>query len=156
MIKRYYIDTSVIGGCFDDEFMNWSNAFFDEIIKGEKIAVISDLTIRELDLAPDPVKIKFNEIPDNFIENIITLDEAYVLAEQYVKEEAISKKFLEDAIHIANATINMVHALVSWNFKHIVNLERIKRYNAVNLKYGYSILEIRSPIEVLNPDRNED
>lgn len=156
MIKRYYIDTSVIGGCFDDEFKKWSNVFFDEIKKGDKIAVISDLTFRELELAPDPVKNKLNEIPINFIENIITLDEAYELADQYVKEEAISRKFLEDAIHIANATLNMVHALVSWNFKHIVNLERIKRYNAVNLKNGYNILEIRSPIEVLNPDKNED
>jgi len=156
MIKRYYIDTSVIGGCFDDEFKKWSNVFFDEIKKGDKIAVISDLTFRELELAPDPVKNKLNEIPINFIENIITLDEAYELADQYVKEEAISRKFLEDAIHIANATLNMVHALVSWNFKHIVNLERIKRYNAVNLKNGYYILEIRSPIEVLNPDKNED
>jgi hypothetical protein len=156
MIKRYYIDTSVIGGCFDDEFKKWSNVFFDEIKKGDKIAVISDLTFRELELAPDPVKNKLNEIPINFIENIITLDEAYELADQYVKEEAISRKFLEDAIHIANATLNMVHALVSWNFKHIVNLERIKRYNAVNLKNGYYILEIRSPVEVLNPDKNED
>jgi hypothetical protein len=156
MIKRYYIDTSVIGGCFDDEFKKWSNVFFDEIKKGDKIAVISDLTFRELELAPDPVKNKLNEIPINFTENIITLDEAYELADQYVIEEAISRKFLEDAIHIANATLNMVHALVSWNFKHIVNLERIKRYNAVNLKNGYNILEIRSPIEVLNPDKNED
>jgi len=73
-----------------------------------------------------------------------------------VKEGAITQKYNEDAIHIANATINMVHALVSWNFRHIVNLERIRRYNAVNLKNGYSILEIRSPRETLKPEDKEE
>jgi len=45
---KIYIDTSVIGGCFDDEFSEWSNKLFDEFIKGEKIAVISETTIEEL------------------------------------------------------------------------------------------------------------
>ena len=59
-------------------------------------------------------------------------------------------KFLIDAQHIAIATINRVDVLVSWNFKHIVNLRRIQLYNATNLKYGYALIEIRSPREVID------
>ena len=57
-----------------------------------------------------------------------------------------------DAQHIAMATIARVDVLVSWTFKHIVNLERIHGYNSVNLRRGYPLLEIRFPREVL---RNE-
>jgi len=51
--------------------------------------------------------------------------------------------------HFAIVTINRVDVLVSWNFRHIVDLSRIRLYNSVNLKYGYPLLEIRSPREVL-------
>ncbi|MBA5941756.1 MAG: hypothetical protein H0M93_00225, partial [Methanophagales archaeon] len=53
-----------------------------------------------------------------------------------------------DAQHIAIATVSRVDILVSWNFRHIVNLTKIRLYNSVNLKYGYPLLEIRSPREV--------
>jgi hypothetical protein len=53
------------------------------------------------------------------------------------------------------ATINKATVLASWNFKHIVNLERIRQYNAVNIKNGYSLLEIRSPREIVKIEENE-
>ena len=82
--------------------------------------------------------------------------ESRKLAEQYILEGAVSGKFYEDALHIAISTINQVNVLASWNFKHIVNLDRIRQYNAVNLKSGYSILEIRSPREILKFNDDED
>lgn len=54
-----------------------------------------------------------------------------------------------DALHVALATIAKVDVLVSWNFKHIVNLGRIRLFNGVNLEQGYGPLEIRTPREVL-------
>jgi len=71
------------------------------------------------------------------------------LAEKYVKEKIVTRKFCSDALHIAIATIHKVDVLVSWNFKHIVNLNRIKQYNSVNLKHGYTMIEIRSPMEIV-------
>lgn len=62
---------------------------------------------------------------------------------------AVSKNFYEDALHIAISTTYNVNVLASWNFKHIVNLNRIRLYNAVNIKNGYSVLEIRSPREII-------
>jgi hypothetical protein len=99
--------------------------------------VLSDLTIRELELAPEKVSKKIEEIPGNNIEFILTEGESETLAKLYVSEGAITDKFYEDALHIANATIQMVHVLASWNFKHIVNLERIKKYNGVKTEILY-------------------
>jgi predicted nucleic acid-binding protein len=147
--QRIYIDTSVIGGCFDEEFAEWSNKLFDEFIEGKKIAVISDIVIDELEEAPDAIKEKIRLIPIENIEQVIKYEDADLLASKYIEFKAISKKFYNDALHIAIATINNCDVLVSWNFKHIVNYQRILLYNSINLMFGYKQIEIRIPKEVL-------
>jgi predicted nucleic acid-binding protein len=147
--QRIYIDTSVIGGCFDEEFAEWSNKLFDEFIKGRKIAVVSDLTIEELEGASDNIKNKLREIPTESLEFLQKNEEANELANLYIEGNAISIKSLSDATHIALATIAKVNVLVSWNFKHIVNLRRIYLYNSINLQNNYPIIEIRTPREIL-------
>lgn len=154
MIQRIYIDTSVIGGCLDEEFSEWSNQLFEEIKSGFKVALISDITYREIELAPKDVKEILFAIPSDSIEVLLTNTEVETLADNYIRSEAVSKKFYEDALHIANATVHSADILVSWNFKHIVNLERIRKYNAVNMMLGYRSLEIRTPREILK--ENED
>jgi len=149
LTQRVYIDTSVIGGCFDIEFKEWSNKLFEEFREGKKIVVISDITLDELSFSREEVCSHLDTIPDEFKEYIANDAQSEDLAEQYIKEQAVPRKFHEDALHIAMATISKVDVLVSWNFKHIVNLDRIRRYNSVNLKNGYSTLEVRSPREVL-------
>jgi hypothetical protein len=94
------------------------------------------------------VQKNLNKIPDDYIEVVISDAESRDLANLYLDEKAVSSKYYEDALHIAIATINKVDVLVSWNFKHIVNLERIRKYNAVNLMNGYTMLEIRNPREI--------
>ena len=149
MRLRVYIDTSVIGGCFDREFNEWSNLLFDEFRNGKKIAVLSDITFDELELAGKEIKNVINRIPEKYREYLIQDEEVIELAEKYITDGAVTMKFFEDALHIAIATINKVDVLVSWNFKHIVNINRIRLYNSVNLKSGYSMIDIRSPREIL-------
>ena len=156
MTQRVYIDTSVIGGCFDQEFEEWSIKLFDDFNSRKKIAVVSDITLDELTDAPGQVQEIFRKIPDKSLEILASDSESRELAEKYIIEKAVSDKFYEDALHIAIATINQVNVLASWNFKHIVNLDRIRKYNSVNLKNGYSILEIRTPREILKSDDNEE
>lgn len=150
MKLRGYADTSVFGGCFDEEFMEVSIELIEEFKLGEKILVASDLTLQEIENAPQDVKDIFQSIPVKFREYVLLDDEAKYLAQKYIKERAISPKYLVDAQHISIATVNRVDVLVSWNFKYIVNLKRIHFYNATNLKYGYPIIEIRSPREITN------
>ncbi len=156
MKQRIYIDTSVIGGCFDMEFEEWSNRLFDDFKSGKRIAVISDVTLDELSDAPKRVQDNFKTIPDHFMEILVSDSDSRNLADLYLKEGAVSGKFYEDALHIAISTINQVNVLASWNFKHIVNLDRIRLYNAVNLKNGFSMLEIRTPREILKFEEDED
>ena len=91
-------------------------------------------------------------MPDAHIEFIAISPEAEELATAYIQDGAISRSMRADALHIALATVARADVLVSWNFKHIVNLKRIHAYNAVNLKRGHPFLEIRTPREVPGDD----
>ena len=75
-------------------------------------------------------------------------EEAVNLSEIYISHGALPPKFRNDLLHIALATVANVDVLVSWNFKHIVRLEKIRIFNAVNLELGYKTLQIHSPQEV--------
>jgi hypothetical protein len=154
MRQRIYIDTSVIGGCLDDEFSTWSKLLFDEFRSGVKIAVVSDLTLQELDDAPEEVREILSELSSHAVEYVFLSAEAIALADAYIAQGVVTEKHLIDTQHIAIATIERVDVLVSWNFKQIVNLDRIRKFNAVNLMQGYQILEIRSPLEVLYEKEN--
>jgi hypothetical protein len=148
---RIYIDTSVIGGCFDEEFQEWSKKLFEEFRHGKKIAIISDVTFKELESAPAFVRELPSTIPDKFKEIVALDDEAKELSNHYIKEKIVTSKSLVDTRHIAIASVNRADILVSWNFKHIVNYKLIRLYNSVNLKYGYPVLEIRTPRETIEP-----
>ena len=107
-MTKICIDTSVIGGCFDLEFEIWSNKLLDEFISGQKIALISDVTLEELEEAPEKIRKIINKIPDRWKEFVILTDEAKALSDKYIQEKIVSKKYLLDTRHIAIATVNKV------------------------------------------------
>lgn len=145
---RIYVDTSVFGGCFDSEIEIWSNQLIDLFKIGKYKAVISEVSEFELKFAPKHVRQILLDIPPKNLEVSKLTDEAKQLSEHYLKEKIVTKKSLADTQHIAIASVQQVDLLVSWNFKHIVNYDKIRLYNAVNLKYGYKILEIRNPRDI--------
>ena len=153
MKQRIYIDTSVFGGYFDEEFSEHSIPLFDRIKAGEFIILYSIITQDELENAPEKVKQFVKSLETNLTEFIEVTDEAVDLAETYIAEKVVGLTSFADCLHIALATIYHADFLVSWNFKHIVNVERIRGYNSINLKIGYKQLEIRSPREF---DKYED
>ena len=144
-----YIDTSVFGGYFEPEFEVWTKPFFKSIHKNIISPIVSELTVNELEKAPAQVKNLFNEYLPKI--KIVQLnDEVEHLAGLYIKEKAVTQKSYDDALHIAVATIIKADVIVSWNFKHIVNVNRIRAYNSTNLKYGYSVIDIRTPLEFIS------
>ena len=147
---RIYTDTSVLGGCEDEEFAEHSVALMEGFISGERVLVLSTLTVQELAAAPAEVRRRLAAVPEAHIETLQLDSEAMALAEAYVAAGVLSAKMVADAQHIAVATVGRVDVLVSWNFKHIVNLQRIHGYNSVNLRSGYPMIEIRTPREVLS------
>lgn len=150
MKQRIYIDTSIVGGYFDEEFFEATQGFFKRLENNEIIFVVSELLDLELIRAPRNVRELLNNYgPDKF-ERIELTEDAIILANTYISEKVVGKTSLVDCRHIALATVNKVDVLASWNFKHIVNLDKIKGYNSVNYKLGYPMIEIRSPKDLLH------
>ena len=147
MRQRIYIDTSVFGGHFDDEFKEHTIPLFERIKAGEFVILYSAVTQDELENAPERVKELVKSLRVDQTEFIEITDESVDLATEYIDEKVVGQTSYADCLHIALATINRADFLVSWNFKHIVNIERIRGYNSINIKNGYKQLEIRSPRE---------
>ncbi len=152
MKYRIYTDTSVLGGCEDEEFAEHSVRLIQSFVRGERVLVLSSLTIQELAAAPAEVRSRLASVPEGHIETLQLGLEARDLAEAYMSAGVLPTKMRADAQHIAIATVARVDVLVSWNFKHIVNLQRIHGYNSVNLRKGYPMIEIRTPREVLSDE----
>ncbi len=150
MKQRIYIDTSVVGGYFDEEFCDATQGLFKRFEDNEIIFVVSDLLDLELTAAPQNVRELLHRYHSDKFERIQLTEEAIKLADTYIVDKVVGKTSLEDCRHIALATINRVDVLASWNFKHIVNLDRIKGYNSVNYRLGYPMIEIRSPKDLIH------
>jgi len=154
MKKRFYIDTSVFGGYFDVEFEDTTRELFSELINGDFTILYSEMTESELEEAPDKVKNLVKELPTDRVEFLEITEDVIKLADRYIEENLVGKTSREDCIHIALATLYRADVLISWNFKHIVNLKRIQGYNSVNLRHGYPTIEIRSPKEMIDYENN--
>lgn len=145
---RVYADTSVFGGAVDEEFSQSSRPFFERLGRGEFVLLVSTETLRELSSAPTMVREVLQRIAEEYMESVSVGTEVEALAEAYMSAGILGRASRSDAIHVAAATVAEADLIVSWNFRHIVNLDRIAKYNAVNVLNGYRPIEIRSPAEV--------
>jgi len=147
-----YADTSVFGGVFDDEFKDASEAFVDAVTMGRFSLVTSELVRQEIMAAPEGVRRLFDDLLA--VARIATVTEkAIQLQQAYLNAGIVSERFALDALHVAVATVANASMIVSWNFRHIVNFQKIPKYNAVNKLHGYGDIAIYSPLEVIG---NED
>jgi len=144
-----YVDASVIGGCEDAEFRADSLALWREFVAGRHMMVLSEHVLRELRGAPEAVRGHIGEVPVDHTIVLLDSTEAAELAEAYLRRGIVGGGSHADALHVALATVGRADVLVSWNFRHIVNLDRIRLFNSVNLELGYGTIEIRTPKEVL-------
>lgn len=149
---RLYADTSVLGGCFDEEFSRESQRLFQEIKTGKFLLVLSATTFRELHGAPEKVKEIVANIPLSNLEIIPESDEIDELREAYLAAGIVGHSSADDAEHIACASVADVDIIVSWNFKHIVHYEKIKQYQAINILKGYHSIPIHTPREVVSDE----
>lgn len=152
---RVYADTSVFGGVFDPEFQRASLAFFDRVRAGAFMVVVSPVVLDELNRAPAAVKHLFDEL-ESCLVRVDPGDEAYALRSAYLDAHVVSRKWAADALHVATATVSGCRAIVSWNFRHIVNFRRIPLYNGINQMQGYGPIAIHSPQEVAFDDEEEE
>jgi len=117
-------------------------------LKNDEFTLLySTVTEEELESAPQKVKELVKSIKIDNTEFLEASSEAIDLASEYISEKVVGQTSFADCLQIALATINRADFLISWNFKHIVNVQRIRGYNSINIKNGYKQLEIRSPRE---------
>ncbi|MBX2997608.1 MAG: hypothetical protein KF893_03785 [Caldilineaceae bacterium] len=155
-LQRVYLDTSVLGGCFDPEFAEWSNGLMQDFRSGLLMPLLSQVTATELQDAPEKVQVVYAELLLLGAEIVEATESALELADAYQEHGILTTKFYDDGLHIAVATVGAADVLVSWNFRHIVHFDKIRMFNAVNLEYGYKPLQIFSPREVTSYGRAEN
>jgi len=152
---RVYIDTSIVGAYYGHEFRSITRLFFRRLEEGELIFVLSDLLQSELESAPREVREHLDRYPEDCFERVKLTKEAIQLADRYIAEKVVGETSLRDCRHIALATVAKVDVLASWNFRHIVNWDRIKGYNQVNNLLGYPSIEIRNPRDLINHSHDD-
>ena len=145
---RIYVDTSVFGGVFDVEFERASLELFDQAQGGKCRIVVSSLVIDELAGAPEPVRVLLYEL-QTLVEVVGVTEEAIGLQRAYLDAGIVGPRRFADALHVAVATVSECRAIVSWNFKHIVNFRKVPLYNWVNAARGFGAIAIHSPREVV-------
>jgi predicted nucleic acid-binding protein len=153
---RVYMDTSVFGGTQDEEFRRQSEAVIDQVDRGRYLLLISEVTLAEPSGAPAAVQRAFFELPTEHIIQVPVSDEVERLADAYLAAGVLGQARRADALHVAAVTVARADVIVSWNFKDIVNYQRIHQFNGVNALNGYPELEVRSPLEMTNADQDED
>ncbi|MBM3315521.1 type II toxin-antitoxin system VapC family toxin [candidate division WOR-3 bacterium] len=149
-----YLETSVFGFCFDEEPRNAIRreaalALFEQVRLGMPGAATSPLTFLELERTAEPLKSRLMVLLENV--QIVEADEGEVrrLAAAYLDAQVIPREHLNDARHVASATVGKADVLVSLNLRHIANEWAERGIGAVNLREGYQVLRVRTPEEVL-------
>jgi len=149
-----YIDTSVIGGYFDDEFKKATRRLWTLSEKSIYRFKTSIIALEEIANAPERVRKLFAR---TFDEGSILRSsaESEELARAYMEREVVPGKYFDDAQHVAICTLARISCLVSWNFKHLANLRRENAFNGVNLLHGYAQVRIVSPLSLIHGHEEE-
>jgi len=134
----------------------WSNGLVEDFRRGVLHAVLSDVTAEEIGRAPATVQAVHQELVGLGAELISVSPEVLRLVEAYETRAILGPRYRNDLLHIALATVATVDVLVSWNFRHIVRMDRILLFNEVNAALGRGALAIYSPREVTTYGRNEE
>ena len=155
-IPTLYLDTSVIGGGFDDEWKDATLELFRLAASGSYRLVTSVVAQREVQAAPSQVQQQFDTLFADSAQVHRLTDEAESLAQGYIAAGVLTSKYLDDARHVAIASVQGIAVIVSWNFRHLANLRRETGFNAVNLLQGYPQVRILSPLELIHENEDED
>ena len=150
-----YLDTSTIGGYFDEEWQEATRELWRQMEAGQWRFLSSDVTTQEIQGAPENVRELFGRTFAPAMLLKLT-DEMEDLAAAYLRQGVVPPKYKDDALHVAACTVARVAFLVSWNFRHLVNVQREAGFNGVNLLQGYLSVRIVNPLELIygNQDQN--
>ena len=156
-IQRVYIDSSVVSGMFDsNDHPVKVKPFWDAVFNGKIRVILSSILDDELESAPQHIRDFYKSIPESQIERGVSTEESNRLAALYIAAGIVSPKHIIDCRHVALAAVTCADVLVSFNCRHIVNFNRIDRYNAINTVLGYHKIKILTPDKLTYKETNHD
>jgi predicted nucleic acid-binding protein len=152
---KLYIETSVPNMLFAEdapEKRAATEVFFDWLRVADDDLFSSEVVKKEIDRASEPKRSRmvkaFAGLPITVLD--IT-NEAVGLSEIHVREGITPVRYQNDALHVALAVCHTLDVVVSWNMKHLVNVRKVQRINAVNLRYGLPAIRVHTPEEITTP-----
>jgi predicted nucleic acid-binding protein len=156
---KLYLDTSVISHLFADDIpdrMSDTNKLWDDFKIGKYDIFISTVTVEEIQKCSEPKRSrmveKLGEIDFHVLEET---DEINDLAGEYINHGVLTKKNIDDCLHIAGAVVTNCDIIISWNFKHLVNYRTINKVKVVNAVNHYKEISIISPPMLLEEEYDE-
>ena len=147
-VPTLYLDTSVIGGWFDDEWKEATQELWRQMEAGQWRFFTSLVAAEELAEAPERVRELFNTAfeAETILDMTAEMDK---LAAAYVAHCVVTPKYEDDARHVAACTVARIDYLVIWNFRHLVNVQREAGFNGVNLLQGWPPVRIVNSLEII-------
>ena len=154
---KVYLDTSVISHLMQEdvpEKMADTRKLWEMFKNGKYDVYLSAVTLREIQNCPEPKKTQLidylNQIKFTMLE--IT-DDVTVIAKKIIEMGILSQKSYDDCQHIGTAIVNECDCIISWNFKHIVNVKTIRGIRAITNLEGYRMIEIWNPSVLLESEK---
>jgi predicted nucleic acid-binding protein len=157
MRLKLYLDTSILGALADpgpEDRLAATRRLLEGLSSGRWDGYVSTLVLEEVERAPKAARDKIGrELRKGYLLVLEESPESLRLADQYLSAGAIPERYEDDARHIALAAINDIAVIVSWNFRHMVNVARKRQINSVNLREGYPLLDLVSPWEISHEEK---
>ena len=152
--SKIYLDTSVLGAIYDTEHphrVETTRHLLDILGSSTKYsAFISNIVIEEIEKAPSEIRMGLKRVIDEMKPEVIyEKDECIELVNEYLRKKVIPRGYRDDARHIAVAVVHNMDVIVSWNCRHMANIEKKRLVNAVNLMSGHRQIDIVTPLEVI-------
>lgn len=148
---RVYVDSSVFSACEDEKY--WiresSRKLFERFRTGDMTLVLSAAVAGELESAPEAARALPRAVPREHSEFLEPSAAAEELADSYIEAAVVDATTRSVALHVAFATLANVDTLASWNHKHLLNVYRRPRFNAVNRELGHPQVEMYEPPAIL-------
>jgi len=156
---KIYLDSSVISHLEapdTPEKMEETLKFWDILLTDKYSVFISPVVIEEISGCDEPKrsymlkmlsKIKYTELQPT--------EETANLVIEYLENKVLKTKSVKDIMHLSYAVVNDIDYIISWNFKHFVNINTIKAVNSINIDLGYDLVQIIPPV-MLEGDENDE
>jgi hypothetical protein len=126
-----------------------TRTLLEDIATRVHVGIVSNVFTEELERAPNDIRETIRrELQAVEFEFVAENEESRALFEEYVAARIVPIKYQNDLRHVSVATITRADAIVSWNFRHLVNVNTRRAVHAVNVRLGYPMIEIVSPEEV--------